>query len=103
MMETEPAEFEQPPGPRMIKVVAVILSAALVFSYLVAYAVMNALANTGVIPPLPRDVDPRPRWMVIVFTGLVAAMGTSAILLRWVSGRQLSRIDRMADAEDSTD
>jgi quinol-cytochrome oxidoreductase complex cytochrome b subunit len=84
-------------------VIGVVLLASLVFSYLISYAVMTALAAQNIISPLPRDSDPRPRWMLTTFVAMVLALFTAAMLLRWTSGRHLSRIDQMPDVEETMD
>jgi hypothetical protein len=102
MLEDTELTSEIPPRPRpnTAMVLLLILAAAMVFSYLSAYAVMNALAANGVISPINHDADPRPRWMLIIFIGLVSVFLILAGVFRFASNRQMSQIDRLADLED---
>ena len=43
--------------------------------------------------------DPRPRWMLFGFAGLLALFSGAAALFRGASARQLKRIDEMENAE----
>src|SRR5688500_17680035 len=53
--------------PRTLTVLGLIAAAALVFSYLGAYALADALVSAEVLQAWPRDSDPRPRWMLVGF------------------------------------
>jgi quinol-cytochrome oxidoreductase complex cytochrome b subunit len=103
MFEPHLSESATAPRPRIFKVILLILLASLFFSYLIAYAVMNTLSTAGLLPPLPRDADPRPRWLLMTFSTIIAVISVSAIALRWTSGRHLSRIDDLADADENLD
>jgi hypothetical protein len=100
----QPADFSDRRQPRTITVVGVILAASLAFSYLIAYPVLDALSSHGVISPASpaaRDETFRLRCMVYIFIGTMALLMSVAALFRWASGRQMSRIDAIADADDS--
>jgi len=89
-----------PPAPKTTTVVLLLVVAAATFSYLGAYAVTGALVSQGIIAPLPRDPDPRLRWALTAFAGMMLTFGAAALALRQMSRRQFSRIDRMNDAEN---
>jgi threonine/homoserine/homoserine lactone efflux protein len=75
--------------------IGLIVLTAATFAYLGAYAIAGALASADVIAAWPADRDPRPRWFVIGFAGLLASFAVFAVLARISSGRQLRSIDRM--------
>ena len=75
-------------------------SFAVIASYLGCYAVTNALVTAGLLSPFSGGDDPRPRWMINSFLALFGGFGVLAVLFRWMSNRQLRRIDDMANAED---
>lgn len=89
-----------PAAPKTATVLLLLVIAAATFSYLGAYAVTGALVSQGIIPPLPRDPDPRLRWALAAFGGMMLAFGGTALALRQMSRWQFSRIDRMNDAEN---
>lgn len=89
-----------PERPRTVNVLILLAVAALVFSYLGAYAVTNALVSAKIIALWPANQDPRPRWMLVGFVGLMIFFGISGLLLRFLSGRQLKSLDALADAEE---
>ncbi len=95
--EIEPAAT---PRTRTINVLILLVLAALVFSYLGAYAVTNTLVNADMLPRWPAGQDPRPRWMLTGFFTLLGVFGTAAICFRVLSGRQLRSLDALADADD---
>jgi len=100
----QPAEFLVRHQPRTITVVGVILAASLAFSYLLAYPVLDALASHGVISPAApaaHDEIFRLRCLFYIFLATMALLMLIAALFRWASRRQMSRIDAMADADDS--
>jgi ABC-type branched-subunit amino acid transport system permease subunit len=71
--------------------------AALTFSYLGAYAVAGALMDSDVLAHWPLGHDPRPRWMACLFGALMAASLLVSVVARFLSRRQLNRIDAMAE------
>lgn len=83
--------------PRTLLVLALLAVAALVFSYLVAYAGAGALIAADVLPPLPAGRDPRPGWLATMFGALMAIFGIGAVIARLAGSRQLRRIDAMSD------
>ena len=88
------------PRSRTINVLILLMVAALVFSYLGAYAVTNTLVAADMLPRWAPKADPRPRWMLIGFVTLLGSFGSIALVLRFLSGRQLRSLDALADAED---
>jgi TRAP-type mannitol/chloroaromatic compound transport system permease small subunit len=77
----------------------VLLVTAGMFSYLLAYAMTDALATAQVLPRYQSDNDPRPMWMVRAFVCLTCTFMAVGGLARLLSRRQLRRIDAMADEE----
>jgi hypothetical protein len=93
-------ESAEPPKPRTLTVLGLLVVTAVTFSYLGAYAVTSALANAEMIPPISRDHDPRLRWALCSFVIIMTVCGIIATVLRLVSRRQFQRIDRMNEGED---
>lgn len=84
---------------KTLVVFLLLIIAALVFSYLAAFAVTGALANADLIEKWPARSDPRPRWMMMVFCSLSGAFVLIGGLTKIASWRQIKRLDEMADAE----
>ena len=82
-----------PPPPSTIGVVIALLLAAVVFSYLSAYAIAGALASAELIRPWSPDADPRPRWFFTSFLILVILFALVAGVARGISRRSLNHID----------
>lgn len=85
--------------PRTLIVLALLTFTALLFSYLGAYAVTDALVAADVLPRWPPGRDPRPRRLGYGFGTLMAAFLAAAAVARVVSRRQLRSIDAMAEGE----
>ena len=100
-MEPIAADLDSPParGPRTVNVLVLLLVVAAVFSYLGAYAGTNALLKAELIERWPAGHDPRPKWMLFGFVGMLAALLLIGVLLRWSSNRQLRRLDAMEEGE----
>jgi hypothetical protein len=96
--EIDPAT---PPRTRTINVLILLAVAAMVFSYLGAYAITNALVSAGMLPRFAAEHDPRPLWMLMGFGALLVVFATFALLLRILSRRQLRSLDALADAEET--
>jgi hypothetical protein len=97
----EPATPAPTPFQRLKKTVfavGVLLATAAMFSYLLAYAMTDALATAQVLPRYESSNDPRPMWMVRAFICLTCTFMAVGGLARLLSRRQLRRIDAMADA-----
>lgn len=92
--ETEPLP-ETPPN--RVAVVGLLILAAAVFSYLIAYAGAGALAAADVLRPWPPDHDPRMMWMASTFGTLLGLFAAGAIVARLTGSRQLRRIDAMSE------
>ena len=90
------------PRPKTLTVLAVLMATALTFSYLTAYAGANALVQAELMQPFTAGHDPRPRWLLYAFTGLLAAFAAAAVAFRYASKRQLQSLDALADAEGET-
>lgn len=86
-----------PRAPRTATVLALLAAAALTFSYLGAYAASDALVAADVLSRWPAGTDPRPRWMLGGFAVLMGLFVVAAVFARFVSRRQLRRIDAMAE------
>ncbi len=70
---------------------------AMIFSYLIAYCLINALVAAEMMARWPVGRDPRPKIFgiaLVVSLGALAAIGAFA---RSLSRRQLSRIDQMQE------
>lgn len=87
----------EPPRPKTLTVLATLMGVALLVSWLVAYAFFDALVAAELVARSTGSSDPRPRWLLGVFTGLMSLFGLVALLLRGLSGRQLRRIDEMSE------
>jgi hypothetical protein len=85
------------PRPRTITVLGMLAAVALVFSYLGAYALANALVAADVIQAWPRESDPRPRWMLMGFVSLLGTFLLVGALFKWISRRELKQIDEMME------
>lgn len=85
--------------PRTTTVLVFLAAFAITMSYLCIYAGTNALVASNVMPAFPPGADPRPRWMINTFIVGFAAFTVFGLLFRWMSLRQLRRIDATADAE----
>lgn len=83
--------------PRLLKVVAALVVAAAVVSYLAAYALADALVNAEVLPRWPPGHDPRPMRMSAIFAGLLLFSVFAATLARRNARRHIRRIDEMGD------
>jgi hypothetical protein len=90
-------ESLDPPRPRTLTVLGLLATAALVLSYLGAYALANALLAAEMIAPWPAGNDPRPRWLVTGFVMLMGFFGAIALAARFFSTRQLRSIEAMED------
>jgi hypothetical protein len=86
------------PRPRTITVLGMLAAVALVFSYLGAYALANALVAAEVIQAWPRESDPRPRWMLVGFVSLLTTFLIVGAVFKWISRRELRQIDEMMEA-----
>ncbi len=85
--------------PRTWIVLIILSGAALLVSWLLAYALPNALMGADLMQPFPPDDDPRFAWMIEGFFALWIIFSILVALARFMSWRQLRRIDRMGEAE----
>jgi hypothetical protein len=99
-MDVPELEMFEPPRPKTATVVALLVGAALILSYLAAYAVTNALVAADVMTAWPRDRDPRPRWMGVGFFALITVFSTIGVVTRALSRRQMHKIDEMETTDD---
>ena len=72
-MYPDEVDYEARTRPRTISVLTVLMVTAIVLSYLGANALPTALVNSGMMEPWPSYDDPRPRWMVMTFVGVLTA------------------------------
>ena len=86
-------------GPRTSTVLALLSVAAAIFSYLLAYCLVNALVAADVMTRWSPGRDPRPKAFLAVFVGLMALFVALGAVARWLSRRQLSRIEEMESDE----
>jgi len=101
------SELDTPPAippPRTTTVVGLLALATLIFSYLVAYGLMGVLVSNDVVQRWKPDHDPRPVWLGTMFTVLMLLFLGTGVLLRWMSKRQLRRLDKLDEdaANDAT-
>lgn len=86
-------------GPRSntLIVLALVVLAAMTFSYLAAYALPEVLLDAQMIAPWPASADPRPHWLALIFVGVLGTFLAGTTLVRLASARQLHQIDRTSD------
>ena len=100
----EGMDFESapaPPRPRTITVLGLLAFVALVFSYIVAYAMVNALVSAEMMKPWPSGSDPRLKYFAFTFVGLMVTFVLFGALARFVSKRQLKKIDDIENAPET--
>ena len=91
-----PEEHSTEHRPHTASVLIVLLVTAVVISYLVGYAVPQALIMADALQPWPPYDDPRRRWMALsLFTILASYMGLWGFF-RMLGAFQMKRIDSMA-------
>jgi hypothetical protein len=94
--ELYPEDSASEPRAHTFSVLIVLLVSAVVTSYLVGYALPQALIYADVLQPWPPYGDPRRRWMALsLFTILASYMGLWGFF-RLLGGLQMRRIDAMA-------
>lgn len=86
-----------PRKPRTLIVLLMLVLAAGTFSYLWAYAVPDALIAAEVLSRWPEGKDPRPQRLGVAFAGLMGTFLIFGVAARFLSGRQMRRIDAMGD------
>lgn len=89
------------PAPRTTTVLVFLAAFAVMASYLCIYAGTNALVSSNLLPAFPPGADPRPRWMVNTFVATFSVFAFFGLLFRWLSLRQLRRIDALAEEAES--
>jgi threonine/homoserine/homoserine lactone efflux protein len=99
MSTMELDELRSRPAPRTTTVLVFLAAFAVIISWLCCYAVTNALIAADLMAPWPREADPRWRWMLNSFAGVFIGFSVVGGLFRWLSNRQLRRIDAAADGE----
>jgi amino acid permease len=92
-------EFQQETKPKTYTVLGLLAMTALVFSYLGAYAVYNALVTAQVVERFAGR-DPRPRWLLVAFCVLMLVFMSVGELFRRLSKSDFKAIDAMAEAKD---
>jgi hypothetical protein len=95
--DTVEREFRQE-SPKTLNVLALLVCAAGVFSYLGAYALTNAMVASGLMEKWPTDHDPRSRWMFLIFASLMGAFLVLAIFFKVTNWRAMRHMDKLADA-----
>jgi hypothetical protein len=93
----EERDMEYANRPRTLSVLILLMFAATIISYLVAYAAPSALVSADVLAPWPSYADPRPRWMFVSFCGLMGTFIVITGLFRILSRLQIRQIDAMVD------
>jgi hypothetical protein len=95
-------EFETAPPPARPStpiVIGLIAVVAAVFSYLITYAMTNALVAAEVLKPWAKDHDPRPMWFGACFVLLIVLFCGFGAFARFMSARNLRQIDAMEQEE----
>jgi glycerol-3-phosphate acyltransferase PlsY len=87
-------------APRTAAAFVFLAAFAVTMSYLVVYAMTNTLVAANIMQAFPPNADPRPEWMFNLFFVSFGVFAVVGLLVRWLSHRQIRRIDAMADAED---
>ena len=85
--------------PHTTTVLVFLAASAMIAAWLVVYAGTNALIAVDMLVDWPRESDPRPAWMLRAFLGIFCVFGIVGGLFRWLSNRQLRRIDAIAEGE----
>jgi hypothetical protein len=89
-----------PPKARTGTVLGLLVTAAAVLSYFIAFPLTNVLRSAELIAtPASAGHDPRVRWMAVTFVSLLVGFGVVAGCFRLVSRRQMRRIDEMVETE----
>ena len=86
-------------SPRTTTVLVFLAASAMILAWLVVYGLTNALIAADLMAGISREVDPRPQWMLKAFLGIFCAFGIVGGLFRWLSNRQLKRIDAISEGE----
>src|SRR4051794_21267649 len=81
------------PKPKTATVLGLLALTSLTLSYLGAYAVAGALVEADVLRRWHPDADPRPRWLITAFSVLLGMFVSFGGLVRFLSQRQLRKID----------
>jgi Sec-independent protein secretion pathway component TatC len=82
---------------RVATTAGLLIVTAATFSYLIAYAVTNALVSAGVLSRWPEGTDPRPLRMLIIFVALLTTFLIGAVVARVLNRRRMREIDAMMD------
>ena len=102
MEEADDQELRSNPRPRTTSVLALLAGAALVFSYLISYALSNALVSANLMQRWTPGHDPRPKRMLIGFAATMFFFVIVGVIARFLSKRQLARIDEMEKEEEES-
>ena len=76
-------------------VVCMLVGAALIVSYLWAYALTDVLVAAELMTRWPPGRDPRPVRMCVGFVVVMGIITIGAAIAQWSSRRQIQRIDEM--------
>ena len=103
MIEQLPTPEQGQSRPKTTSVLALLAGAALIFSYLISYALTNALVAAELMHKWTPGHDPRPRRMLIGFSCTMLVFFVLGGIARFNSKRQLARIDEMEEEETATE
>ena len=87
-------------SPRTTTVLVFLAASAMILAWLVVYGLTNALTAADLMAGFSREADPRPQWMLRAFLGIFCAFGMIGGLFRWLSNRQLKRIDAISEGDE---
>ena len=98
VMELETTNSQR--APRTTTVLVFLAASAMIAAWLGVYALTNALIAVDLLADWSREADPRPAWMLRAFLGIFCTFGIVGALFRWLSNRQLRRIDAISEGEE---
>ncbi|MGF1635194.1 MAG: hypothetical protein ACFCVE_15185 [Phycisphaerae bacterium] len=84
------------PRPNGLFVLAVVVLAAGLASYLISYGLADTLIAAELLKPAVGS-DPRPRWLVLTFASVMSAAGFMWLLGRVLAGRQVRKLDAICE------
>lgn len=102
-LDTAPAEpsAETTSKPGTMTVLGLLTGVALIFSYLVAFAAVNALVAAEVIARWPAGQDPRVKYFVISFVSLMGFFLLMYGMARYATRRQMQAMDEIEEEAES--
>ncbi|HRK32461.1 MAG TPA: hypothetical protein PLD59_15460 [Tepidisphaeraceae bacterium] len=98
MMDFNPIEERR---PKTLFVLMLLSMAALVFSYLYAYCLTDALVAAEVMTPVSSvDNDPRPRTLMVGWIVLMITFGLLGWVMNRLSASEMRSLDELSREQD---